>query len=145
MTSWLGLTTASQGEGLPKLKLGIRRLKHYRISPTDREKVESEHNKLMASFEKLQQKHGTKLKLGKESTLPDLTVILEGATHQQQQLREKSSSTKVGKAQGKLRSLCKGIRSHSNIARALPKDDKYICLFTGSVFTFIEVGSRRCR
>lgn len=117
-------------------------LRHYRISPTDREMVESEYNKLMGSFEKLQKKHGTKLKLGKDSALPDLSVILEGATEQQQRLKEKSSSTKVGKAQGKLRSLCRGIRSHSNIAKVLPKDDKYICLFTGSVFTFIEVGLR---
>jgi hypothetical protein len=94
----------------------------------------------MESFQKLRKKHGTRLNLGKDTTLPDLTVVLEGINEQQQRLNERSS-TKVGKAQSKLRSLCQAIRSHSNIAKVLPKDDKYICLFTGSIFAFIEVST----
>lgn len=103
--------------------------------------LQKAYDRLQAAWTAVQKDLPKDHRLDLDGVQPDLSKIIDAVQDAATELNRKSKTTTGGKLRSKLRGVCEQIHSHSNVLSVLPKEDKYICLFTGSLSTVMRVSS----
>jgi hypothetical protein len=101
-------------------------------------KLAALYKRLEDAWKKFQKVHEKSTKIKVEGNKPDRNVIL-AAINKQQDALDKHQGTVSGKLRNGFRKVCSKIKSHDNVIKILPKDDRYFAIFVGSLITITEV------
>jgi hypothetical protein len=96
------------------------------------------YQELLQAWQKFEGAQGKGLRPSPDGQLPSLKMVWQ-AIQSHQAAMDRKRDTFRGRAEAKFRQICGGINDHSNILQVFPKDDKYFCLFAGSLITIVTV------
>lgn len=100
--------------------------------------LDAQYKRLSEAWEKFQKVYEKSTKLKVDGKVPSRNAVMAAINKQQERL-EQSNNSAMGKLRNGFRKICSQVKSHDNMVRVIPKDDKYFSLFMGALFSITEV------
>jgi hypothetical protein len=117
-------------------------LKNFSSVPSDEIFLFEQSRKLYTAWVKFCKQVSEEQGQNISTDVPSLKQLLSSVQQASDSWEIGKKNSWTGKVKGQFSHLCRSVQEHSALLSVVPKDDKYVCLLTGSISAIAKVGPK---